>query len=85
MHARGATGDAAAQSGTLASVEGSRLRVHVAHPLAAGTLVEVSSGERIYLGTICSCHDGTVLIEAEHELDKAALEAIQRVWGRPTR
>ena len=85
LQGRGANvaGESAAYTGTLLSVDGPRLELRLPKALATGTLVEVASEKRVYLGFVCRCQDGTLLVEAEHELDRTDLEVIQGVWGRP--
>ena len=85
LQARGANGagEGATHIGTLLSIEGPRLQLRLPKALSTGTLVEVASDKRVYLGFVCRCQDGTLLVEAEHELDRADLKVIQGVWGRP--
>ena len=49
----------------------------------AGTLVELITPERYYLGEISSCDGDLRTITTEHELDRAAVTAIQAAWVSP--
>ena len=75
----------AAETGTILSLDGSRLQLRMKRPPAVGTLVEVSSNRQICLGEVRSSANDEVVVEVEHELDRTALEAIQKVWRQPTR
>lgn len=70
--------------GVLAQVRGTRLTVLT--PLApsatrCGTLVQVETPDHIYLGEIKYCVEGKVFIDFEHQLEKAALQAIRAAWS----
>jgi len=65
-------------------LENDRLETN-AEGFRAGTLVELITPERYYLGEV-SYRDGNRLeITAEHELDRVAVSAIQAAWGSAPR
>ena len=47
---------------------------------AAGVLVEIESGQMLYLGEVLSRQDNLLTVGVEHVLNRAALAAVQEVW-----
>lgn len=49
--------------------------------LPVGTLVEIITPDRYYLGEVASRQGSTGIIKTEHELERSAVAAIQAAWG----
>lgn len=49
--------------------------------LDPGALVEVKSGNRLYLGVLQTSHPSRVSVLVEHMLDRDEIEWISDVWG----
>jgi hypothetical protein len=49
--------------------------------LPPGTLVEMESGSRFYLGILQESHASGVSILVEHKLERSEIDWIQDVWG----
>lgn len=80
-------------AGYLEKRQGERFTVHLgAYPetgiapdrFQTGMLVELTTPERYYLGVVSSSDGASIKITAEHELDRAAVSAIQATWGSPS-
>ena len=75
--------DGVFQQGREAGWEGNIL--HLALPdeqpeLSPGSLVEIESDAKVYLGEVRQCVGGAMKISIEHSLDRARLASIQETW-----
>ena len=48
-----------------------------------GDLVEVTCPKTLYLGEVCGRQDETIIVAAEHSLDRERLALIQETWLCP--
>lgn len=67
--------------------QGARLVVRVdceETPVPFGTLVEIRSPERLYLGEVKFFLNGLVFIDFEHQVDRTVFREIGAAWGRDT-
>jgi hypothetical protein len=75
--------DGVFQQGREAGWEGYML--HLALPdgqaeLSPGSLVEIESEAKVYLGEVRQCAAGVMKILVEHSLDRNRLSSIQETW-----
>lgn len=75
--------DGVFQQGSEAGWEGNTL--HLALPaerleLSPGSLVEIESDAKVYLGEVRQCGGGAMKILIEHSLDRTRLASIQETW-----
>ena len=68
--------------GVLDRIEGTRLTIlcDESGSFPLGTLVEVDTPDRVYLGQVKYYVSGKMLVDFEHELDKSALDKIHEIW-----
>ena len=52
--------------------------------LSVGTLVEIITPDRYYLGEVVSRRGNTGVVRTEHELERSAVTALQAAWGTGT-
>ena len=75
----------ATHSAILLHLEGRRLELKITGPTQSassnvGSLVEIVSSSRLYLGEVQGCRDERLIVHVEHIVDRDALERIGTIW-----
>lgn len=70
------------RNATLLKFEGQALRIDVpGPPLAPGSLLEIESGNALYLGAVERGIGTAYSVAVEHFIDRAALAAVREIWS----
>jgi hypothetical protein len=74
--------DGESRTATLLAVDGRALRIEApGPPLVAGSLLEIESGNALYLGEVERGSGTAYRIAVEHFVDRAALAAVREIWS----
>ena len=75
------------EAARIQSREGRRMRVDLTAEAGSdfdpGALIEIESGQNLFLGEVRGRQGSLLIVDVEHSLDRSALGAIENVWQTP--